>query len=161
VLAIAFAGSCLAPQTPSEPGIGERGPLAEKYLRQRLVLWQARLELQDWNISLVMSHPANLRRGTLGNIHWDVDAKTAVIHVLDASDYQTPYSAAVKDMEFTIVHELTHLELSSLTRNFKSRSEESFGEEEQAVNRMSDALLALDATTPPPALPKTSAKQSR
>ena len=91
-----------------------------------------------------MSHPSNLRRGTLGNIHWDADKKTAVIRVLDASDYQKPFAVALQDMEFTIVHELTHLELSSLTRNFRNRSEESFTEEAQAVNRVSDALLKLD-----------------
>jgi hypothetical protein len=139
-----FAGSCLAPETPREPQVSERGPLAEIYLRARLALWQKRLSLEDWTISLVMSHPNSLRRGTLGNVRWDVDQKTAVIRVLDASDYQKPFAVALQDMEFTVVHELTHLELSSLTRNFKSRSEESFSQEEQAVNRMSDALLQLD-----------------
>jgi len=145
----AWAGVCIAPETPREPSLHDRGPLAESYLRQRLDLWQERLNLRDWSISLVVSHPSNLRRGTLGNIHWDVDKKTAVIRVLDASDYQMPFGAALKDMEFTVVHELTHLELSSLTRNFKSRSEESFSEEEQAVNRMSDALLELDHAEQP------------
>jgi len=67
-----------------------------------------------------------------------------MIRVLDASDYQTPFSATLKDMEFTVVHELTHLELSSLTRNFKSRSEESVSEEERAVNCLSDAMMQLD-----------------
>lgn len=139
-----FAGTCIAPETPREPRLAQRGPLAENYLRNRLVVWQDRLNLEDWNISLVMSHPSNLRRGTLGNVRWDVDQKTAVIRVLDASEYQKPFVVALKDMEFTVVHELIHLGLSSLTRNFKSRSEESFSEEEQAVNRMSDALLQLD-----------------
>jgi len=139
----------VAPETAKEPPINERTPRAEEYLRQRLALWQARLKLQDWKIALVMSHPGDLRRGTLGNIHWDADGKTAVIRVLDATDYQMPFQSALKDMEFTIVHELTHLELSSLTRNFKSRSEESFSEEEQAVNRMSDALLELDREEQP------------
>jgi hypothetical protein len=122
----------------------ERRSLAETYLQQRLARWQERLKLQDWTISLVMSHPTELRRGTLGNVHWDAEKKTAVIRVLDASDYERPFRATLADMEFTVVHELVHLELTSLTRNFKSRSEESFSEEEQAVNRMSDALLQLD-----------------
>jgi len=91
-----------------------------------------------------MSHPSELRRGTLGNVHWDAEKKTAAIRVLDASDYGRPLRATLKDMEFTVVHELVHLELTSLTRNFKSRSEESFSQEEQAVNRLSDALLQLD-----------------
>jgi hypothetical protein len=139
-----FAGRCVAPETPKEPGIRERGLLADRYLRQRLVRWQERLNLEDWTISLVMSHPTELRHGTLGNVHWDADKKTAVIRVLDAADYGRPFRATLEDMEFTVVHELIHLELTSLTRNFKSRSEESFSEEEKAVNRMSDALLQLD-----------------
>ena len=80
----------------------------------------------------------------MGNVHWDADKKTAMIRVLDAADYGRPFRSTLQDMEFTVVHELVHLELTSLTRNFKSRSEESFSEEEQAVNRMSDALLQLD-----------------
>jgi hypothetical protein len=140
----ASAGSCLAPETPREPGLRERGPLAEKYLRRRLPLWQKRLNLQDWTVTLAMSHPSDLRRGSLGNVHWDADQKTAMIRVLDASDYQMSFGATLKDMEFTIVHELTHLELSSLTRNFKSRSEESVSEEERAVNRLSEAMMQLD-----------------
>jgi hypothetical protein len=145
----AFAGNCLAPETPPEPGPGERGPLAEKYLRKRLPLWQKRLKLQDWTISLELSHPGDLRRGSLGNVHWDAEKKTAIIRVLDASDYQMSFSATLKDMEFTIVHELTHVELSSLTRNFKSRSEESVSEEERAVNRLSDAMMQLDQEDEP------------
>jgi hypothetical protein len=139
-----FAGKCLAPQTPKEPGTLERRLIAESYLHERLARWQERLKLEDWKILLVMSHPNGLRRGTLGNVHWDAEKKTAVIRVLDASDYGRPFRATLQDMEFTVVHELVHLELTSLTRNFKSRSEESFSEEEQAVNRMSDALLRLD-----------------
>jgi len=107
----AFAGSCLAPETPREPRLRERGPLAEHYLRGRLPLWQKRLKLEDWTIALELSHPSDLRRGSLGNVHWDVDKKTAMIRVLDASDYQMSFGATLKDMEFTIVHELVHLEL--------------------------------------------------
>jgi hypothetical protein len=145
----AFAGNCLAPETPSEPRLRERGPLAENFLRRRLPLWQKRLKLQDWTITLVMSHPSDLRRGTLGNVHWDADKKTAMIRVLDASDYQMSFSATLKDMEFTILHEMTHLELSPLTRNFKSRSEESVSEEEHAVNSLADAMLQLDREDEP------------
>ena len=134
----------MAPETPKQPNMRERESRAETYLHSSLAQWQERLKLQDWTISLVMSHPSEMRRGTLGNVHWDADKKTAVIRVLDATDYGRPFRATLQDMEFTVVHELVHLELTSLTRNFKSRSEESFSEEERAVNRMSDALLQLD-----------------
>lgn len=143
----AFAATCIAPETLKEPLLRERGPIADAYLHQRLSLWQDRLNLQDWKIALIQSHPESLRPGTLGNIHWDADAQTATIRVLDAADYHVPMNAALKDMEFTVVHELVHLDLSSLTRNFKSRSEESYSGEEQAVNRMADALLKLDRPT--------------
>jgi hypothetical protein len=139
-----FIRVCTAPETPRQPSAREQRSLAESYLQQRLVRWQDRLELKDWTVSLVLSHPTELRRGTLGNVHWDAEKKTAMIRVLNASDYGRPFRAALVDMEFTIVHELVHLELTSLTHNFKSRSEESFSEEEQAVNRVSDALLQLD-----------------
>ena len=91
-----------------------------------------------------MSHPTDLRRGTLGNVHWDADKKTAKIRVLDASDYQMSFSTTLKDMEFTLVHELNHLALSSLTRNFKSRSEESDSDVERAVDRLAEAMIQLD-----------------
>ena len=62
-----------------------------------------------------------------------------MIRVLDASDYQLSCRDAQADMELTLLHELVHLELSSLPRSQASRHEE-----ELAVNRIADALLRLD-----------------
>jgi hypothetical protein len=138
LLGVSAAG-CQAPETPHEPDARERGPLAEQCVLKKLALWQRRLNLQDWTISVVMSHPTDLRQRTLGNIHWNGDKKTAVIRVLDASDYQMPFRATIKDMEFTVVHELIHLELASLPRSEASRSEE-----EYAINHLASALLQLD-----------------
>jgi hypothetical protein len=117
----------------------ERGPLAEKYLRERLAVWQRRLNLQDWKITVTMSRASELRRRTMGNIHWDADQKTATIRVLNPSDYPIPFDAALRDTEFTVVHELIHLELASMPRSEASRREE-----EYAVNHIADALLQLD-----------------
>ncbi len=134
-----FAGGCLAPETPRQPSLRERGPLADKYIRERLAVWQRRLNLQDWNISVVTTRASELRRRTMGNIRWDADKKTASIRVLDASDYPMPFPVALQDMEFTIVHELIHLELASMPRSEASRREEEF-----AVNHIAGALLQLD-----------------
>ena len=112
---------------------------ADSFLAARLAVWQQRLKLESWTISIVRSDPSDLKPDTLGNIHWDADKKTAVIRVLDASHYPLPCPAAFEDMEFTIVHELIHLELSSLPRSQASRREE-----EHAVNQITDALLSLD-----------------
>ena len=117
----------------------ERTVLAESFASERLWVWQQRLNLQDWHIDVVMSRTADLKPKTLGNIHWDADNKTAVIRVLDPADYKLPFKDMLADMEFTVVHELIHLELSSLPRSDASRRDE-----EHAVNRIADALLKLD-----------------
>src|SRR5580700_3382606 len=119
--AILLVPSMLAQPAVSEPSLHERGLQAESFVNARLPLWQQRLNLQDWKISIIMSHPADLKPKTLGNIHWDADKKSAVIRVLDASDYRLPYREMLEDMEFTVVHELIHLELSSLPRSEASR----------------------------------------
>lgn len=136
-LLFAISGSlCLAPETPQEPTRAERERLATKYVHDRLLFWQQRLKLQDWNIAVLTVHPTDLRHRTLGNVHWDMDKKSAVIRVMDAADYQTPFHDTINDMEFTIVHELIHLELASLPRSEASRSDEEF-----AINHIADALL--------------------
>ncbi|HWB83343.1 MAG TPA: hypothetical protein VG675_04330 [Bryobacteraceae bacterium] len=117
----------------------EKELLSQNYVNQKLAIWQKRLNLDDWKITIVMSHPSDLRPKTLGNIHWDADTRTAVIRVLDAADYTLPQQDMLDDMEFTVVHELIHLELSSLPRSQASRSDE-----EHAVNRLAQALLDLD-----------------
>ena len=53
--------------------------------------------------------------------------------------WDRPMDEMLADVEFTVVHELIHLELSSLPRSDASRSEE-----EHAVNQIARALLALD-----------------
>jgi hypothetical protein len=122
--------------TPSE-----RSLAAASFTAERLAVWQKRLNLHDWNISIELSRTSDLKPKTLGNIHWDADKKSAVIRVLDPSEYKLPVPEIFADMEFTVVHELIHLELASLPRSDASRREE-----EYAVNRIADALLKLDRT---------------
>jgi hypothetical protein len=117
----------------------DRNDAIMSFLNGRLAIWQQRLNLQDWKISIVMSHPSELKPRTLGNIHWDSDKKAAVIRVLHPADYKMAYKPMLEDMEFTVVHELIHLELSSLPRSEASRSAE-----EYAVNQIAEALLKLD-----------------
>lgn len=140
VALLAFAGNHAAAQQPvSKVDAHGCGALSAGFLNEKLAFWQPRLELQAWKISIVMSHASELKPKTLGNIHWDADSKTAVIRVLDASEYQLPCPGMLADMEFTLVHEMVHLELSALPRSQASRREE-----EHAVNRITDALLALE-----------------
>jgi hypothetical protein len=59
-------------------------------------------------------------------IRWDKSGKKAVISRIAVSEY-------------TLVHELVHLELASLPRSEASRKSE-----EHAVNRLTEALLELE-----------------
>jgi len=121
----------------------ERSVLSQSFANEKLWLWQQRLHLQDWNISVEMTRSTGLKPKTLGNIHWDLDKKTAVIHVLDPADYHMSFHDMLNDMEFTVVHELIHLELSPVLSPL-SRSDANRRDEEHAVNQMADALLKLD-----------------
>ena len=130
-------GSSISPVAGADPQQCAR--MAGRYVNERLGVWQERLKLAGWNISIIMAHSSELKPDTLGNIRWDAESKSAVIRVLDASEYQIPCREMLNDMEFTVVHELIHLELSSLPRSEASR-----GDEEFAVNQISEALLRLD-----------------
>lgn len=112
--------------------------LAVQFADERLAVWRKHLKLEDWQISVVMTRRSDLKPKTRGHIRWDKGKKSAVICVLDALDYQLPLVEMLDDMEFTIVHELVHLELASLPRSEASRSSE-----EYAVNRIAEALLRL------------------
>ncbi|HXP87102.1 MAG TPA: hypothetical protein VN841_20395 [Bryobacteraceae bacterium] len=127
-----------APATPApEPPAADRNPAAQRFLDDRLAVWRQRLKLEDWQISVVMTRDLPLK--TLGGIKWDKTKKTAVIWALDPSAYRLPFRAILDDLELTLVHELVHLDLSSLPRGQASRSSE-----ERAVDGIAAALLGLD-----------------
>ncbi len=137
VLLIALPGGAFAQQHFTD--VAGRRLAAEEFVKARLVIWQQRLKLDDWKISIVMSRSSDLKPHSLGNIRWDKSKMSAVIRVLDVSEYKMGPHEMLNDMEFTVLHELIHLQLSSLPRSEASRSDE-----EHAVNRIADALLKLD-----------------
>jgi hypothetical protein len=140
-----FTSSATLPAdlSPRETGASERTTLANSFTNEKLWYWQKRLNLQDWNISVSVVRSSDLKPKTLGNIHWDTEKKTATIHVLDPADYQMPFREMLDDMEFTVVHELIHLELAPVLNPF-TRNDANRREEEHAVNHMADALLKLE-----------------
>lgn len=106
------------------------------FLEQKLASWQKRLKLDEWKITINLTPRAELKPGTLGGIKWDKKKHTAVMAIIAPADYNMSEAAMLDDMEFTIVHELVHLELASLPKSEASRSTEEF-----AVNQLADALL--------------------
>jgi hypothetical protein len=111
---------------------------AEKFVQNNLDLWQQRMNLTNWSIRANLVRSTTLKPKTLGGIHWDAGVMEATIDVLSPYDYKMPYQAMLDDMEFTVVHELVHLQLSSLPRSEASRSTE-----EHVVNEIAGALLKL------------------
>jgi hypothetical protein len=147
LLLLCLAGHCSA-QTCAQPAATitcpqERTELAKSFTLEKLSRWQKRLQLEDWKISVLVARASELKPKTLGNIHWDTDKKTALIRVLDPADYEMAQPEMLRDMEFTVVHELIHLELASVLSPL-ARNDASRREEEHAVNHMADALLRLD-----------------
>jgi hypothetical protein len=129
-----------APIAASDSEIAERDAAANRYIHDLLPYWQKRLQLEDWNVYILLSRPADLRPGTVGNIHWDREKKSATIRVMDASGYTSDdVTAMFKDMQVTVVHELVHLELASLPVSDADRSNQ-----EYAIDHLTDALLAAD-----------------
>jgi hypothetical protein len=124
------------------PSARERTLLAQSFTSERLWVWQRRLNLADWNISVVVVPASELKPKTLGNVHWELDKKTATIRVLDPADYRLPFQEMLQDMEFTVVHELIHLELAPVLSDLH-RSDANRRDEEHAVNHVADALLNL------------------
>jgi len=148
--AILLVAGCITPafaQAPAEPNDAppacDRTSIVERFAAEKLWAWQRRLNLKDWEISIVVAPVGALKKNTVGNIRWDKDKKTAVIRVLDPADYKIPFPEILKDIEFTVVHELIHLEMSPVLADL-NRTDANRMEEEYAVNHMTEALLKLD-----------------
>ena len=131
------------PKPGSATGLGpvivQSPEYVQKYVAEKLALWQKNLKLSEWQITWAIAQRRDLKPNTVGQIHWDMPRKSAAILVLDPADYRMPLNAMLDDMELTIIHELVHLKLTSLPHSEASR-----GNEEQAVNGISEALFALE-----------------
>src|SRR5258708_36714562 len=83
VASLLFIGFCISANAANPQSTArERETAAEKFVAQKVQLWQERLNLKDWNISFALVHPDKLEPKTLGNIKWDSPLKTATIPVL-------------------------------------------------------------------------------
>jgi hypothetical protein len=101
--------------------------------------WQKRLSLDDWKIEAKIVRLWQLPKGTVANIHWSLPRKQATIKVLDSIDSTVAKSEIVRDTELSVVHELVHLSMAKLPLDSNNTELE-----EEAVKKISAALLALD-----------------
>ena len=143
LLLVFIAAVSSAQQQSNDTSGRATASLAISFASEKLWIWQNRLSLKDWNISVMLARITDLKPNTLGNIRWDPEIKVAVIRILDPADYWLPQDEMLKDMEFTVVHELIHLTFAHMSADFR-RTEADRREQEQAVNQIADALLKLD-----------------
>jgi hypothetical protein len=114
-------------------GCSAMNPLETRLDRQMRV-WQKRLGLEEWNLSVHVVRQAEIDKNAWGTAEWDPESKTGVINVLDPRDYNLKGGELRLDMECTIVHELVHVQVSPLEApNAHAR--------EEVVNKIMTAVL--------------------
>lgn len=104
--------------------------------------WQRRLGLDDWQIESKVVRLWALPKGTVANVHWSLPKRKATIKVLDSIDSTLPKGEIMRDTELSVVHELVHLSMAKLPLDASNTDLE-----EEAVKRLSLALLELDRKT--------------
>ncbi|MGD0497558.1 MAG: hypothetical protein ABSC23_03880 [Bryobacteraceae bacterium] len=114
-------------------GAQERPQTAQDFADSRLKVWQGRMNLGNWKVSVTFIPARDLRPKTVGRAEIEYPSRTAVIRVL------WPSTEAM--VESVIVHELVHLSLTPTLDTL--RGDESIDrEEERAVRHITEALLA-------------------
>jgi hypothetical protein len=106
----------------------------EAHLDHQMKMWQKRLRLEDWNLTVRLVRQSEIEPNSWGMAEWDPVAKTGTISVLDPRDYNLHGGELKLDMECTIVHELVHIQVSPLG----ARDE---GAQEAVVNKLMSALM--------------------
>lgn len=69
--------------------------------------WQARLNLEEWNVAVGINRSADMHPDNCGQIDFEPETCTATISILDPIDWLNPVFP--QDMEHTLVHELLHI----------------------------------------------------
>lgn len=97
--------------------------MTEQMLRRRLAVWQRRLRLQNWRITVSLG-----QIDAYGAVDYDAEAMTAHVTISDAigDDGET---------EETLVHELLHLLLADWGEQWPRA-------QERAINLLADALCS-------------------
>jgi hypothetical protein len=121
------------------PARSEPPLLTQQMVETWVGTWQRRLGLREWKIESKIVRLAELPKGTVANIHWSLPRKTATIKVLDSVDSTLPRGEIVRDTELSVVHEMVHLSMAKLPLDSNDTELE-----EEAVKRISSALMALD-----------------
>src|SRR5215469_7274314 len=140
-LAVLLAlGVCVSVGAPSSAADKATSPaITQTQVDEWTRLWQQRLDLGEWAITTMIVRVSDLKPDSLGNLKWNTANRTAIVKVLNPLDYELPVSEIPADIEYTILHELIHLQLSALPHDGSTKLVE-----EKVVNRISEALFQLE-----------------
>lgn len=130
---------CAQPHGAQAQGKTVQPLVTEAQVQRWLKIWQKRLALDDWDISTHIVRSRELKPDTLGNLRWNSASKTAVVRLMDPFDYELPPEEIPSDMEYTVVHELVHLQLALIPKAPGSKEVE-----ERVVNGIGEALFSLE-----------------
>lgn len=88
--------------------------MTQDELQSLCTYWQKVLRLQDWDIVIRFKRIFDMQHETDGNIDYSLPNKSAIINILEPSDFDNP--CFPMDVEEVVVHELLHLHFHEADR---------------------------------------------
>lgn len=127
-------------------GQGPRRRLPFRALQLRLALWQHRLRLDDWRITISYAPQADMDDGSgavyiFGDCSPNVTHKTAEIRIGTPAEWRKSQSGIPYRLDEIIVHELLHLHFHLFERSDKTAEGKA---QEQAIEAIAEALTHED-----------------
>lgn len=115
---------------------------SNEQLQERCNYWQERLKLRDWTVRAELTRVFDFQEeGKAGEILIKAEHRFALIYILPEGDYSDRKVFPI-DQERVLVHELLHIHLEPLWP--EERRTSCHIPEEQAINAIADALIALE-----------------
>jgi hypothetical protein len=114
----------------------------EAELRELCALWQKRLRLQDWNVSLEIVNARDLDGG-FANCRTVLREKAALIRVTDPADSTSADTEIFggRDVEEDLVHELLHLSCEPFSPEDRDSTE--YEAIEQMVGVLANCIVRI------------------
>jgi hypothetical protein len=81
-LGVCSAGTALDPFRPD--------------LKRTLETWQQRLHFETWTVAIEVVDDRTLGGQAMGDIHWNLNARTAAIRILRERDYDLPAESSTR-----------------------------------------------------------------
>lgn len=116
--------------------------LTQEEAEARLAYWQGVLKLADWTVLVEIARDFDMQEeGKAGECDVKLEHRCAKIWLMDPQDYTGQQWFPI-DMERVLLHELLHVHFEPLWPG--ERKSSCHVPEEQAINAIADALIALE-----------------